>query len=431
MDPSGSPGRAGRETRLLLVTIAVSVGVLLLLARFRFPDEPAQTVNSAPAPLERLAARAAYDELASTMADLERRIAPRVTILRIQTVDGRGAYTVAPRLTPDRAVALLRPEETITDAGGGGQHEIIARDASWGLVVTRVPAVDDSAVTIRPGSPRPGPRYVAVIEATAAGPALRPVYIGRVDGLDDPVTGMQLVSLTGVQHALPRGSAVFSLEGVFMGLVRDTPDATLLVAAESLRAAAQSAQEAPPQPVGDFGIDVDTLTAPIGRAAGAESGVVVVHVDPAGPAHGVLRSGDVIQAIDGTPVKGVAGFRELERGRAPGAEAVITGVRLRAPLNAGIRVADAAAALSRDSDDAGFVGQNVPGAGIEIVTVHNGGPAQRAGLQRGDVIVAVDGVPARDAAALARRFRSAAAGTPLLVTVQRGQEHRVLALEKR
>ena len=66
---------ARRETRLLLATIAVSVGMLLLLARFRFPEEAGrQTVEPAAAPLERLAARATFDELAGTMADLERRI---------------------------------------------------------------------------------------------------------------------------------------------------------------------------------------------------------------------------------------------------------------------------------------------------------------------------------------------------------------------
>src|SRR5688572_23359232 len=114
MSTSDTTGRGGRETRLLLVTIAVSVGVLLLLARFRFPDEPVgQAVSSAPAPLERLAARAAYEELALIMADLDRRIARRVVILRMQTRDGQASLVVAPRLTPDRIVALLRDGETV------------------------------------------------------------------------------------------------------------------------------------------------------------------------------------------------------------------------------------------------------------------------------------------------------------------------------
>ena len=126
--PKAASGR-GRETRLLLVTIAVSVGVLLLLARFRFPEAPvSNTVDSAPAPLERLAARAAYDELASTMADLDRRIAPRMTIVRTQDPEGRISAVVAPRLLPDRAIAIVRREDAIIGAAAAGDQEMIARN---------------------------------------------------------------------------------------------------------------------------------------------------------------------------------------------------------------------------------------------------------------------------------------------------------------
>lgn len=81
-----------RETRLLLATIGVSVAMLLLLARFRFPDESTRGTAEPPvAPLERLAARATFDELASTMADLERRLATRVELVRIQPTRDRQA----------------------------------------------------------------------------------------------------------------------------------------------------------------------------------------------------------------------------------------------------------------------------------------------------------------------------------------------------
>ncbi|HVB38288.1 MAG TPA: hypothetical protein VND92_07105, partial [Vicinamibacterales bacterium] len=65
--------RITRETRLLLLTIGVSVAALLLLARFRFPAQ-APIVNPAPPPLERLAARATYDELATIMAQVQARV---------------------------------------------------------------------------------------------------------------------------------------------------------------------------------------------------------------------------------------------------------------------------------------------------------------------------------------------------------------------
>lgn len=365
------------------------------------------------------------------MADLERRLAPRVAVLRLQSRDGRASLTVAPRLMPDRATALVREGEHIVGAGsGGGTQEVISHDVAREIAVVRVPAVDDGAVAIRQGAPRSGPRYVGVVEATTAGPAVRPVYVGRIDGLQDPQTGMPVLSLTGVQHALPRGAAVFTLEGAFIGLVRESADTTLLVSGETLRSAAESAQPVATPVNGRLGVEIDGLTAALRRATGAAQGVVVVHVDPSGPANGSLQSGDVIQTIGGTPVTSATVFRQLERGRPPGAEVALTGTRRRAPFTVSLKAGDAAGPVALSGDDPGFVGQNIAGAGIEVVTVSSGGPAARAGLQRGDLITELDGEPARDAAALARRFRSAASGAALLLTVQRGQQYRVVALEK-
>jgi C-terminal processing protease CtpA/Prc len=78
----------------------------------------------------------------------------------------------------------------------------------------------------------------------------------------------------------------------------------------------------------------------------------------------------------------------------------------------------------------GVVGRNVPGVGIEVVAVREGTAAERAGLRRGDLIVALDGDREPDTALLTRRFRGDSPVTAL-VTVQRGGEHRVLALESR
>src|SRR6185437_9473543 len=72
--------RVPRETRLLLLTIAVSVGALLLLSRFRFPAQ-APIVTPSPPPLERLAARATYDELADIITQLQARLEPGLVVL--------------------------------------------------------------------------------------------------------------------------------------------------------------------------------------------------------------------------------------------------------------------------------------------------------------------------------------------------------------
>src|SRR5688572_30737766 len=385
--PAPSDSRT-RETRLLLVTIAVSVGVLLLLARFRFPSESGdRPAGKAPAPLERLAAQATYDELASIMADLERRITPRVWIMRSNGGADPGALMIAPRLTPDRAVALLEVGETLESATEGTGAQIVAQDVVRGVAVISVPAVDDGAVPIRMGSPQAGPRYVAVVEGTPQGPTLRPVYVGRMELAADPRTGAQQLSLAALQHALPRGAAIFTLDGEFLGLVRSGGAAATVVTAEFLRVAADGAQPSTNQPRGLLGLEVEPLTPELARPTGAERGIVVSFVDPGGPSAKAVQSGDVIQAIDGTPVASIAAFRQQETSRMPGASVAVQGVRRGTPLWVTVTAADAeaAAAAAGRPDDPGFVARQVPGAGLEVVTVSARSAAALAGLEPGDL----------------------------------------------
>jgi serine protease Do len=283
------------------------------------------------------------------------------------------------------------------------------------------------------GTPRAGPRYVGVVEATPHGPTLRPVYVGRMELMADPRTGAQQLLLSALQHALTRGAAIFTLDGEFLGLVRSGGATATVVTAEFLRAAAEGAQPATNQPRGLLGLEVEPLTPALVRPTGAERGVVVSFVDPGGPSIEAVQSGDVIQAIDGTPVASIAAFRQQETSRTPGASVALQGVRRGSPLWVTVTAADSAAAggTAGQPDDPGFVGRQVPGAGLEVVTVSARSAAGLAGLEPGDLIVAVDGQAGPDSAEIARRYRAAGAGTSLLVTVQRGQRHRVLALEKR
>jgi S1-C subfamily serine protease len=250
-----------------------------------------------------------------------------------------------------------------------------------------------------------------------------------MDAQKDPNTGLPLLLLGGMQDRVPAGAALFSLEGSFIGLVRDGGAAPVVVPAETLRLAAERAKPLPMRPHATLGLDVEALNGSLARATRADRGVVVVDVAAAGPADGHLQSGDVIQAVDGSPVSTVAGYREIARSRAPGAAVTITGVRRGEPLEVTLTAADASAPAP-PAGGPGFVGRSVPGVGIEVVTVGPGGAAAVAGLVRGDLIVRVDGELPRDAAAVARRFRSAPSGGSVLITIQRGERYRVLALEK-
>lgn len=430
-DDRPSQARRGRETRLLLATIAISVAVLVLLARFRFPEEAGRpTAEPVAAPLERLAARAAYDELASIMADLERRLAPRMIVVRVQPDREGGAFAIAARMTPNRAVILLASHETLAQTHAG-YFPILARDHARDIAVLSVPDASDGVVAPATGALRPGPRYVAVVEAAAQGPVVRPVYVGRTDILQDPHTTSPMLSIAALQQFVPRGAAVFSLGGTFLGLAGDGGTSATIVPGDILLAAAQSVR-AIEETRGDLGISVQPLTTALALATGAERGVVISWVHPRGPAVNALEPGDVVTAIDGTAVTTPAGFQQVVQSRSPGQRAVLDIVRLGKPLQPNILVRDATGTPlpPLSGDDAGLVMRHVPDLGTEIVAVLPGSAAARAGLLAGDIVLRVNGREGPTPAAIQAAYRDAQRGQALLLALQRGAESRVLALER-
>jgi serine protease Do len=65
---------------------------------------------------------------------------------------------------------------------------------------------------------------------------------------------------------------------------------------------------------------------------------------------------------------------------------------------------------------------------VQILEVLDGGPAERAGLVRGDLLVAIDGVPVTDATDLQRQMLAERIGRPLAATVLRHGAERDLTL---
>jgi S1-C subfamily serine protease len=65
---------------------------------------------------------------------------------------------------------------------------------------------------------------------------------------------------------------------------------------------------------------------------------------------------------------------------------------------------------------------------VQILEVLDGGPADRAGLVRGDLLVAIDGVPVSDATDLQRQMLAERIGRPLAATVLRHGAERDLTL---
>lgn len=413
---------------MLLVTIVVSIAVLLLLSQFRFPEESGQRlVDPAPAPLERLAARGAYDELASAMADLERRIAPRVVVFRVRPARSSGEFVVAPRVAQERAVAILGPNEALAPFAGV-EPAILTREFTHHVAVLRVPAAEGATVSPQPVQPRTGPRYLVAVEGTSDGPSLRPVYVGRL-ALSPETAGAPVVTLSGLQAPLSRGAAIFTIEGTFLGLVTEGGAQPTLIGGDVLRAAAEQAQPTPVT-IGDFGIDVQPLTDPLMRATGADRGVMVSYVRPDGRAAGVLQPSDVIQSIAGVPINSVAAFRQVERNRGGNPQVPLTIVRSGTVMEVALTTAGQPQDRQQ-STESGVIGRTVTGTGVEIVAVRAGSAAATADIRRGDLIVLLNAQAAPTATMLDRAYRALKPGDVILLGVIRDHRQRIVPLEKR
>lgn len=236
---------AGRETRLLLLVIIVAVAVLLVLARFRYPS--VERVAPAPVvgPIERLAARATFEELSLIMADLTARVQPSllaITLERVPVVTParRGApppvtpperrRVAAWRIDVDLAVAYVPAGFTPVDGEGA---VVAARDDARSLALLRVPVAPYAG----PGPLTQsfgGPSYVAVFEGGRGGAAGRPVFVGRIDTFEDDQWPEPLLAVGG-RPGLDAGAFVFTLDGRLLGMTLPDDAGTAIVRASMLQ----------------------------------------------------------------------------------------------------------------------------------------------------------------------------------------------------
>jgi hypothetical protein len=212
--------RITRETRLLLIVIALSAAVLFTLSRFRFPNQDAASAvtSTTPLPLERLAARATYDELATIIAELGKRVTPSVMVAQVET-NGVSQFVPALRVRSDLLLAHLEPSARVVSfVGSTAPVDVAAYDESRRLALFRVTPDGSPVVDLHPASAATHvPRYVAAVEGTRGGSALRPVFLGRTDPISDERYEQGLIVLGGVLQA-SAGSLIFGLDGSFVGL---------------------------------------------------------------------------------------------------------------------------------------------------------------------------------------------------------------------
>jgi len=407
-----------RDTRLLLAIVLISVALLWVLARIRFPERPS-TPNPVPPVLAQLAPSSAFDDIVAAVSRLQPRLAPALA-----PVDGATAL----RFRDDLAVAVL-PTDAPAAAHPRSEADPIeiARDRASGLAVFRLTGSPVEPVST--WSPRrvDAPRFLMIATAAQGEPLVRPVFVGAFHETRSPIWAGTIWTLPPPSDVAP-GTFAFTAEGAFVGLAVNEGGQRALVPAAVVIAAAERLLAEGARAPGSIGVDVQPLTPRVAAATGSAGGVVVAWVDPQGAAAGQLRPTDVVEQIDGEPTATIESWRAVVGRLAAGGS---IGIRLRrGGALTDVRVTAAPARAPEEKRPLGLTLRSIAGDGAAIVRVEADSAAARSGLRADDLLTAVGDVAAPSAAQASRAFAAAPAGRPILVAVAREGRHFVVAMER-
>jgi hypothetical protein len=430
MEPSRPA--VSRETRLLLTIVLISLSMLWVLARIRFPGRPS-TPNPVAPVLAQLAPPSALEDIAAAVAQLTPRLEGILTPVEVQARTALSEGTPAPtfvaamRVADGIAVALTADQIASTSATSTGLT-LAAQDAASRLTVFKVPQ-DDEPELAR-WSPRglQYPRFLIAADVSRDGTSLRPVFIGSLDSIVSPLWDGPIWAVP--SHSdLHNGAFLFTIEGDFAGIASEREGRLAIVPAGVVVTTANRVMQQGTRPPGWIGVEVQSLTPPLAAAIGSDSGAVVAWVDPRGPAAGVLAPTDIIEQIESTPVVTTEYWERRMAGLAAGDTLVLMvrhgAERREVRLIAG-RTPDAPARWPL-----GLNMRTLPQAGVEVLRVDRASAASRAGLRPGDVIKIAGDLQAPTAGQLARLFAAEPATSPVLIVIARGDAHHVAVLEKK
>ena len=443
IEPGGKRRRISRESRLLLLTIVVCVVVLLLLARLRFPEAP--IVETTAPPLERLAARASYDVLASDIERVESMISPNLVVLRTarrsesmprrirdvlvpSDVSSDVQHIPALRINPDTALAALDPDVRIDGIIGGGQVNgtaaVLATDPIRRLGRVRVPEAAARQLTPLALTALRTPVYVVAVEGTQAGVTLRPVFLGRGDRFGSARWTRPLLPLGGI--AVAPGALLFSLSGEFVGCVVIENGAPAIAGASDVLATIEKLASAPLTVPASLGIAVQPLTPLLAAATGAGRGIVVAEVDPDGPASSVLRPADVITALGGEPLDSPDRLLLQIVSRPIGQSVTVTVIRNRESLTVTLPLAAAEGETARERRFVGF--ERTGNVGTRVIETGQGRGYPSAELRPGDIVVSAGELSDPTPVQVRRLLDTAPPDTLVIFTIRRTGEQLVVAV---
>jgi serine protease Do len=190
---------------------------------------------------------------------------------------------------------------------------------------------------------------------------------------------------------------------------------------------------------GRIGVQVQDLTADLARSFGLNdvNGALVSIVEDGGPAAKAgLTAGDVILAVDGKPVTTSADMARMVATSRPGARMALRVWRAGANLTLSVTVAEQAIerpALAAPPEHGGTLASPAglqlreltaqqrarAGIGAGVLVSGASGPAVRAGILPGDLILALNHKPVRNVSECMARL-VAGRGSTLAVLIKRG-----------
>jgi S1-C subfamily serine protease len=233
--------------------------------------------------------------------------------------------------------------------------------------------------------------------------------------------------------AVSPGDFLFTTDGALAGLVVMHAGGPALVPGETVLNAVAGLLDQKRDAFGWLGVEVQALPSAGTSSPSSAPGVIVTWVDPAGPAAEKLFPLDVIEAVieaaGGVAIASPADWRVRIARLTPGAPIVFR-VR-RGAETIDVSVTTAGRAAPPKSPALGLTMRTIRRTGVEVVQVAEGSAAARAGIREGDVITAIDLIRAPTAQQVAQAFETGTADRSILVAINRGSAHRVLALEKK
>ena len=333
----------------------------------------------------------------------------------------------------DEADEADEPAESTPEPPSYG---LIAVDRDRGLSLFGVDTTQVTIFELIPPALAPSGSYVGAVTRDRSGrAAIAPGHLvaARAESLG-PSDPSLVVSMS---VAGPGATAIVNLDGALLGVAVDRGEGTLghsmLSSSVVLRVVAELQRQTRCR-----ALVVSELDMPVRELLGLDGGLLIEQVrDAAFAPEPSLRPGDVILEWDGEAVTTVEDFENRSDALATGALVRYRVLRGRRRLAGGTILPDRDC---RPLDDPpvqlmryGLALRWAAQAGAEttgwrVAATVPGGPAATAGVAPDDVVLAVDGQLADDPDARAVFDQMERRGEPTLLTVQRADRVRILAL---